>query len=111
MRLKIDTNTTTFLAAGDAEPLTERDTDKPRLDRDGQPLFVVRVVALSDGEAEVIPVRVAGAAPKGVTQGTAVRVVGLTATPWSMNDRDGTRAGLTFRAERIEPVPAARQAG
>lgn len=111
MRLRVDTSTTTFLAAGEAEPLTERDSDKQKVDRDGQPLFVVRLVALADGEADIIPVRVAGAAPKGATQGTPVRVVGLTATTWQMNDREGSRSGFTFRAERIEPVTAARQAG
>ncbi len=107
MRLPIDVTAITFLAAGEAEQLTEHESDRPRLDRDGQTLFLVRLVALSDGQAEVLPVRIAGAAPKGVGQGIAVRCVGLTATPWSM----GERSGITYRADRIEPLaPAARQA-
>ena len=107
MRLPIDVSTISFLAVGEPEQMTEHESDRPRLDRDGQPLFVVRLVALAEGQAEVIAVRVAGAPPKAVAQGTAVRCVGLTATYWQM----GERSGLTYRAERIEPLTApARQA-
>ncbi len=102
MRSKLDTSDTTFLATGDAEPVLERDTGRPRLDRDGQPQHVVRLVALADGQAEVIAVRLSGTAPKGLGQGTAVRCIGLTITPWSMGDR----AGVTYRAQRIEPAAA-----
>jgi hypothetical protein len=73
------------------------------LDKDGRALFVVRLVALSASQAEVLPVRVAGEAPK-VGQGTLVRCVGLSATPWAM----GERSGISYRAERIEGVAPAR---
>ena len=108
MKLPIDTQQITFLAAGAPEALTEHDSDRQRLDRDGQPLFVVRLVALAaDGEAEILAVRLAGAPPKGIAPGTPVRVAGLSGTPWSMGDR----SGITYRAERVEPVAPARQAG
>ena len=103
MQLDIDTSSITFLAAGEAEQMKEHDSDRPRLDKDGNALFVVRLVALSGGQAEVLPVRVAGEAPK-VGQGTPVRCVGLTATPWNMNER----SGITYRAERIEAVAPGR---
>jgi len=106
MQLPIDVTSMTFFAAGEPEQMTEHDSDKPRLDKTGQALFVVRLVALGDGQAEVMAVRVAGAPPKGVTQGTAVRCVGLTATPWQM----GERSGVTYRAERVEAVAPARVA-
>ena len=99
MQLNIATSTITFLAAGEAEAMKEHDSDRPRLDKDGKALFVVRLVALSGGQAEVLPVRVAGEAPK-VGQGTPVRCIGLSATPWTM----GERSGITYRAERIEAV-------
>lgn len=102
MEQLIDTSTTTFLAANEPEALVDRESGRPRLDRDGQPQQVVRLVALRDGQAEVMAVRISGAAPKGVTQGTAVRCVGLTITFWSMGDR----AGVTYRAQRIEPATA-----
>jgi hypothetical protein len=105
MQLNIDTTNIIFLAAGEAEAMTEHDSDRPRLDRDGKALFVVRLVALSGGQADVLPVRVAGEAPK-VGQGTPVRCVGLTATPWQMADR----SGITYRAERVEAAAPARVA-
>ena len=105
VQLNIDTSSITFLSAGEAEQMTEHDSDRPRLDKEGKALFVVRLVALSGGQAEVLPVRVAGEAPK-VGQGTPVRCVGLSATPWQM----GERSGITYRAERIEAVAPARVA-
>lgn len=106
MRLPIDVGTISFLAASEPEPMTEHDSDRPRLDRDGKPLFVVRVVALADGQAEILAVRLAGVPPKGIVQGAALRVHGLSATPWSMAER----SGITYRAEAIEPLSPARQA-
>ena len=102
MRLPIDTSAISFLAGGEAEPMTEHDSGKPRLDRDGKPLFVLRVVALAEGEAEILAVRVAGMPAKGIGQGSPVRVSGLSATPWAMADR----AGITYRAERVETLAA-----
>ena len=106
MKLSIDTSATTFLAAGEPEPMTEHDSDRQRVDRDGKALFVMRLVALADGQAEVLAVRLAGSPPKGIGQGLAVRVAGLSATPWTM----GERSGITYRAERIEPLGPTRQA-
>jgi hypothetical protein len=107
MKLPIDTTNLTFLAASEPEPMTERETGRPRTDRDGQVICIIRLVALGDGEAEVLPVRIAGNLPKGIAQGTAVRCAGFSATPWTMGDR----SGLTYRAERIETATAAaRQA-
>ena len=42
--------------------------------------------------------------PKGVVQGSTVKIAGLVATPWSMGDR----SGVAYRAEQIEPTSAAR---
>jgi hypothetical protein len=44
--------------------------------------------------------------PSGIRQGHPVKVTGLVAQPWSMNDR----AGVAFRAARIEPVVAQAKA-
>ncbi len=81
MRLPIDTAGITFLAAGPPEAALDYDTKAAKVDESGQPIFAVQVVVLSEGGAEVIGVKVAGE-PKGVTQGTALRLVGLTAQPW-----------------------------
>jgi hypothetical protein len=75
------------------------------VDENGAPLHSVQLVALNDGGAEVIAVKVAGQ-PKGVSQGTTVKVTGLVATPWSMGDR----SGVAYRADQIEPTSASRSA-
>ena len=60
---------------------------------------------MADGAAEVISVKVPGE-PKGITQGTAIKVSGLVATPWTMGDRNG----VAYRATQIEPLAASRSA-
>jgi hypothetical protein len=41
-----------------------------------------------------------------IHQGHPVKVTGLVAQPWTMNDR----AGVSFRAARVEPVVAQAKA-
>jgi len=76
---------------------------RPKTDEHGTPLFQVALVAMSDGAADVIAVKVPGE-PKGLAQGAHVRPAGLVAVPWTM----GERSGVTFRATRIEPIAPAR---
>lgn len=105
MKLPIDTTGMTFLAAGPPEPVLDFESKTPKVDENGAALYSVQLVALNDGGAEVIGVKVAGQ-PKGVSQGATVRVVGLVATPWSMGDR----SGVAYRATQIEPSPASKSA-
>jgi hypothetical protein len=70
-----------------------------RADENGEPLYVVQLIALGEGEAEILAVKVPGM-PSGIRQGHPVKVTGLVAQPWSMNDR----SGVAFRAARIDPV-------
>src|SRR5512132_1345645 len=87
-----------------AAPVLAFDTRQPRADENGEPLYVVQLIALAEGEAEILAVKVAGL-PSGIRQGHPVKVSGLVAQPWSMNDR----AGVAFRAARVEPaVPQAQ---
>src|SRR5215211_4484823 len=89
MRLPVDTSSIAFLCALEPQPVLAFDTKQPRADENGEPLYVVQLIALGEGEAEIL----------------AVKVTGLVAQPWSMNDR----SGVAFRAARIEPaVPAAK---
>jgi hypothetical protein len=103
VKLPIDTTGMTFLAAGPPEPVLDFESKAPRVDESGAPLHSVQVVALNDGGAEVIAVKVAGQ-PKGVTQGSTVKITGLVATPWTMGDR----SGVAYRADLIEPAQAGR---
>jgi hypothetical protein len=104
MKLPVDTSAIAFLCALEPQPLLTFDTKQPRATENGEPLYVVQLIALAEGEAEILAVKVAGM-PSGIRQGHPVKVTGLVAQPWSMHDR----AGVAFRAARIEPaVPQAK---
>lgn len=103
MRLRIDTSGMTFLCAVAPEPVTDFDTKRAKTDESGAPLYAVQLVLLAEDGAEVIVAKVAGEPAKGVIAGATVRVTGLVATPWAI----GERSGVAFRADRIEPAPAA----
>jgi hypothetical protein len=104
MRLPIDTSRLKFLAVAPAEPLRQYEEGKPReawaprTDVNGEVLWRVQLVALGDGEAEIIRVAVPGD-PK-VSQGEMVVVDALTAQPWEMGDR----SGVAFRCQAIQPA-------
>lgn len=94
--------------AGPPEPVVDYDTKQPKTDDTGAALHALQQVVLGDDGADVISVKVPGA-HKGVGKGTTVKVTGLVAVPWSMNDR----SGVAFRAASIEaagPTPTAKTA-
>jgi hypothetical protein len=101
MRLPIDTSRLKFLTVAPAEPLKQYEEGKPReawaprTDVNGEVLWRVQLVALGDGEAEIIRVALPGD-PK-VAQGEMVAVDGLTAQPWEMEGR----SGMAFRCAAI----------
>ena len=104
MKLPVDTSAIAFLCALEPQPLLNFQSKEQRADENGEPLFMVQLIALAEGEAEILAVKVPGM-PSGIRQGHPVKVSGLVAQPWSMNDR----AGVAFRAARIEPaVPQAK---
>ena len=107
MRLPIDTSGVSFVVAGGAEPVRDFESKQPKTDETGAPLFAIALMALGDGQPEIISVKVAGTAPT-LTAGQQAKVTGLVATPWAM----GERSGVSFRATKVEAAaPAARQAG
>ena len=105
MKLPVDTSAIAFLCAVEAEPVVDFETKRPRADENGEPLYVVQLIALTDGAAEILAVKVPGLPGSGIRQGHPVKVSGLVAQPWTMADR----SGVAFRAARIEPaVPQAQ---
>jgi hypothetical protein len=110
MRLPIDTSRLKFLVVAPAEPLRQYEEGKPReawaakTDVNGEVLWRAELVALGDGEAEIIRVAVPG--DPHVGQGEMVAVDGLTAQPWEM---DG-RSGMAFRCQAIQSA-AGRASG
>ena len=114
MRFPIDTARLKFMVVAAPEELLQFEEGKPReawarrTDASGDVLWRVQVVALGDGDAEIIRVTVPGD-PK-VGQGEMVRVQGMTQQAWEM---DG-RSGQTYRAESIRSEgrgPAGEKAG
>ena len=101
MKLPIDTSAMTLLCAQLPQPVMDFATKRPKADENGELLYSVQLVALADGGAEILPVKVAGQPSAQVTQGSVVKVVGLVATPWAMGDR----SGISFKATRIDPAP------
>jgi hypothetical protein len=106
VKLPVDTAAIQFLCAIAPEQVVDFETKQPRVDESGQALYSVQLLALADGEANIIPVKVAGRPNDGVRQGNAVKVVGLVAQPWAMGDR----SGVAFRATRIEAASVAAKA-
>src|SRR5215813_2851553 len=110
MRLPIDTSRLQFLVVAAAEPLKQYEEGKPReawaprVDTNGEVLWRVQLVALGDGEAEIIRVAVPG--DPAVNQGEMVRVDGMTAQAWEMEGRNG----MAFRAAAVRSLTRAEKA-
>jgi hypothetical protein len=106
VKLPIDTSAIAFLCALPPEPVVDFETRRPKADENGEPLFVIQLLAMGDGSADLIAVKVPGVPSAAVRQGVAVKVTGLVAQPWTMAER----AGVSFRATRVEPAMAAAKA-
>ena len=60
MKLPVDTSAIAFLCALEPQPLLDFETRQPRADSNGEPLYVVQLIALAEGEAEILAVKVPG---------------------------------------------------
>ena len=100
MKLPIDTLAIAFLCALAPEPVIDFQTKQPRADENGEPLYVIQLLAMGDGSADLLAVKVPGVPSSAIRQGSPVKVTGLVAQPWIMQDR----SGVSFRAARVEPA-------
>jgi hypothetical protein len=74
-------------------------------DENGEPLYLIQLLAMGEDSADLIAVKVPGVPSPAIRQGAPVKVLGLVAQPWTMADR----SGVSFRAARVDPaVPAAK---
>jgi len=106
LKLPVDTSAIAFLCALAPEPVIDLQTKQPRADENGEPLYVIQLLAMGDGSADLLAVKVSGPPSSAIRQGIPVKVTGLVAQPWTMQDR----SGVSFRATRIEPVIAQAKA-
>ena len=104
MKLSIETVGMTFLCAIAPTPVLDTETRRQRADkRTGELQWAVQLlVALTSEGAEILRVLVADECT-GVAPGSPVRVSGLVANYWQMDDRHG----VSFRAARVQPASAA----
>ncbi len=103
MRLLIDTSGMQFRVASAARPRQDyKDKERQAVNRDGQPIWTVRLDAIDTAREtkETIWVEVAGDEPKLTFDGFA-QVRGLVFAPWVGRDNKIRRA---FRADAVEPV-------
>src|SRR5215213_7028903 len=106
VKLPVDTSAIAILCAMPPEPVVDFETKRPRADENGEPLYVIQLLALGDGSADLLAVKVPGMPSQAIRQGHPVKVHGLVAQPWTMNDR----SGVAFRAARVEPAVAQAKA-
>ena len=105
MRLLIDQSPVKFTVSKAVEEKKDQDGRQRTDRRTQQPLWTVQLFALDETGGEVIPVTVAGVAPK-VNVGQNVTPVELEAIPWVQNNRNGT----AFRAKNVTALSAAKAA-
>jgi hypothetical protein len=112
MDLILDTSGVKFQVSGEFEPRLDKDRVQRR-DKSGGtnlPLWAVKLVAWTDGDAETILVTVAAAEAPKMSQGQFVSVDRLQAMPWVQNGN----SRVAFRANSVIPTgggaPAPKQA-
>ena len=100
MRLPIDTSGMSVVV-GKVEPVTDFETKRQKADTNGEPVWAVELVAFGDEGPQIWPVKISGE-PRGLAVGQPVKVGGLVAVPWAMEDRHG----ISFRVSSIAPLSA-----
>lgn len=105
MRLPIDTTAVRFVSAGAAEVDVDFATKAAKTDETGRTIYKVNLFAVGAGGHDIVTVKVAGE-PKGLGEFTPVRVHGLIASTWQMDNR----YGVSFRASAIEAASPSRTA-
>lgn len=107
MRLLIDASSIQFRVAAMPKARPDyKDKDRQATDRDGRPIWTVRLDAIDTEREtkETIWVEVAGDEPKLTFDGFA-QVRGLVFAPWVGRDNKIRRA---FRADAVEPVSSGK---
>ena len=73
MKLPVDTSAIAFLCAMPPEPVIDFQTKQPRADENGEPLYVIQLLAMGDGSADLLAVKVPGVPSAAWSVGTAGR--------------------------------------
>jgi hypothetical protein len=81
MKLPVDTSAIAFLCAVEAEPVVDFETKRPRADENGEPLYMVQLIAMTDGAADIIAVKVPGQPGPASARATRSRSSGWSPSP------------------------------
>jgi hypothetical protein len=98
VKLPIDTAALKLTCSLPPEPVMDFTSKQQKADANGEPLYSVELVGLTDEGAQVFSVKFPGSPAQGLRQGVEVKVTGLVVSDWAMNDRHG----LSFRATKVE---------
>ena len=60
MKLPVDTSAIAFVCALAPEPVVDFETRRPKADENGEPLYVIQLLAMGDGSADLLAVKVPG---------------------------------------------------
>jgi hypothetical protein len=80
MKLPVDTSAIAFLCAVEAEPVVDFETKRPRADENGEPLYLVQLIAMTDGAAEILAVK-GPACPRASVRAIRSRCMGWSPSP------------------------------
>jgi hypothetical protein len=58
VKLPIDTSAIAFLCAMAPEPVVDFETRRPKADENGEPLYVIQLLAMGEDSADLIAVKV-----------------------------------------------------
>jgi len=103
IQLPIDTSAVSFIDVMPPEAVLDPQTRQQMADAKGEPLYSIVLVCIGAEGDDILFVNFSGTPPAGIRQGMPVKVTGLMVTDWAIGDR----FGLTFRAAKVEPLPAA----
>jgi hypothetical protein len=100
MSIPVDTAKARFMAADNPSPALDYTTKVPKVDQNGQPIWIVPTIVMSEGhKGTIVNIRVPGE-PKGVRAFGFVKITGFYISVWEK--------GAFYDAERVEPEAAAR---
>jgi hypothetical protein len=112
MKLPVDTSAIAFPCALAPEPVVDFQTRRPKADDNGEPLYLIQLLAMGDGSADLLAVKVPDVPSPAIRQGVPVKVTGLVAQPRTMADRSGSRSAPPGSSRPSpKPRPANRREG
>jgi hypothetical protein len=112
VKLPVDTSAIAFLCAMPPEPVVDFETKRPRADENGEPLYVVQLVALAENSAEILAVKVPGMPASASARATPSR-----SSAWSPSRgrwatapaSPSARLGSSRRSRRPRPASSRRE--